>query len=112
MKWKIHTSCGNSPKTKMIVDWVVAYGNAEDCSDFLTEETKMIIQSKTFPLVEGLLPKDIEEIRIETAFIHGRQGAIRGQVITKQTKYDVALFLEFSLGKQPKLKKVHGIYMN
>lgn len=109
MKWYIHASCGNSPKNQMLIDWMKAFIEENEELSFITDKSEIVYQGKTSPLETFEIPTGIKEIHIDTAITHGRDGAVIGKVVLKNNTYSFAVFFEFSLGKQPKIKKVTTI---
>ena len=109
MKWHIHDTCGNSHKNQMLIDWIQACYEQQKPHPFIDEASTFIYNEKIQPLLTVEPPKNIEEIQLEKAITHGRVGAVLGKAMANQQTYPFALFLEFSLGKQPKIKEVQCI---
>ena len=109
MKWYIHASCGNSPKNQMLIDWMKAFIEENEELSFITNESEIVFQGNTLLLESFEIPTGIKEIHIDTAITHGRDGAVIGKVVSDNNTYPLALFFDFSLGKQPKIKKVTTI---
>ena len=104
MKWKILEDCGNSPKNKMLVEWIVDLVDQNDDMTFVTEDSVVIYKGTPTPLLDFKIPAEINEIQLEKAITHGKDGAILGKAISDHKEYPFSLFFEFSLGKQPKIK--------
>lgn len=104
MKWKILEDCGNSPKNKMLIDWIVALVDQNDELTFVTEDSVIIYKGISTPLLDFKIPIEMNEIQLEKAITHGKDGAILGKAISGHNEYPFCLFFEFSLGKQPKIK--------
>ena len=109
MEWHIHASCGNSPKNQMLIDWMKDFIEEKEELSFITDKSEIVYQGKTSLLESFEIPTGIKEIHIDTAITHGRDGAVIGKVVSDNNTYPLALFFEFSLGKQPKIKKVTTI---
>lgn len=109
MKWKILEHCGNSPKNKMLVDWIVTLVDQEDEMTFVTEDSVIIYKGVSSPLLNFEIPAKMDEIHIIESITHGRIGAVLGKAVTDSREYPFSLFFEFSLGKQPKIKSVECI---
>lgn len=109
MKWHIEASCGNSPKNQMLIDWIQDYIENKNELPFVTEDSTILYQGKTSILNTFEFPKPINEIHLKTAITHGRIGSVLGTAYSDVQSYPFALFFEFSLGKQPKIKHVDSI---
>lgn len=109
MKWQIDASCGNSPKNQMLIDWIQEFVDGAEELPFVTEESTILFHGETYPLSTFEFPKAIREMHLETAITHGRIGSVLGKAFNARNSYPFALFFEFSLGKQPKIKHVQCI---
>lgn len=104
MKWAILEHCGNSPKNKMLIDWIVDLVDQEDEMTFVTEDSVIIYKGNSTSLLDFKISAEINEIHLEKAITHGRDGAVLGKAVSDNEEYLFSLFFEFSLGKQPKIK--------
>lgn len=109
MKWQIHETCGNSPKNKMLIDWIQIFFDQTKPHPFIDEASIFIYNEESQPLTNVEIPTSIKEVELEKAITHGRIGAVLGKAVANQHSYPFALFFEFSLGKQPKIKEVQCI---
>lgn len=109
MKWNILEHCGNSPKNKMLVDWIVALVKQEGEMSFITEDSLIIYKGASSSLAHFEIPIGIDEMHIKQSITHGRIGAILGKAIFDNEEYSFSLFFEFSLGKQPKIKTIECV---
>ena len=109
MKWNILEHCGNSPKNKMLVDWILTLVDQEDEMNFVTEDSVIIYKGVSSPLLAFEIPAEIHEMHIIESITHGRIGAVLGKAIIDSREYPFSLFFEFSLGKQPKIKSLNCI---
>lgn len=109
MKWTILEDCGNSPKNKMLVDWTVALVEQEVDRIFVTESSTIVFKGVESRLIDFERPFDLDEMHLEKAITHGRDGALLGQAKKGTETYPFALFFTFSLGKQPKIKTLQCI---
>lgn len=103
MKWNILENCGNSPKNKMLVDWTVALVEGERELLFVTEDSIIEFKGVEYKFTDFEIPNDIDELYLETAITHGRDGSLLGKAIKGNETYPFGLFFKFSLGKQPKM---------
>lgn len=106
MKWQILEDCGNSPKNKMLVDWIVAIVEKQESLSFITDDSQITFQGEEHLLKDFKVPGEMESISLEKSITHGRDGAVLGSAVHKQKTFPFALFFEFSLGKQPKIKTI------
>ena len=109
MKWHIHESCGNSPKNKMLIDWVQDFIAKNESTPFIDEKSTILYKGETKPLSTFNLSRDILEMYIDKSITHGNDGAVLGKAVLEKQTHLFALFFEFSLGKQPKIKKVYCV---
>lgn len=109
MKWHILEDCSNSPKNKMLVDWTVALVESNEPMPFVTDDSLLTFKGEETLLKDFNILGEMEEIALEKAITHGRDGALLGSVIRDGKTYPFVLFFEFSLGKQPKIKTLNCI---
>ena len=109
MKWEILEDCGNSPKNKMLIDWIVAFVDQKDEMNFVSEDSVVIYKGETRLLSDFEIPARIDEMHLEKSITHGRDGAVLGKIVVGNKEYPFSLFFVFSLGKQPKIKSVECI---
>lgn len=109
MKWHIHETCGNSPKNQMLFDWIQAFFDQNKPLLFIDESSVFIFSDEIQPFASIDPPTNLEKIQIKKAITHGKVGAVLGQAMANHEIYPFALFFEFSLGKQPKIKEVECI---
>ena len=93
----------------MLIECIQVFFDQNKPFLFIDESSIFIYNDEIQPLTTLEPPTNLEEIQLKKSITHGRIGAVLGQAVVNQKAYPFALFFEFSLGKQPKIKEVECI---